>query len=86
MPIDQLRAKATQAFGQQAAERIVKMRQDDDAWHAKYADYAAQRTSIEAMSLLPGERDAQIAQLRRRVFRDPAQALRATSLDHAAGH
>jgi lipase chaperone LimK len=82
--IDQLRAKATQAFGPEAADRIVKMRQDDDAWHAKYAGYAAQRASIEAMGLSPEERDAQIAQLRRRVFTDPAQALRAASLDHGA--
>lgn len=86
MTIDQLRAKATQAFGPQAAERIVKMRQDDDAWHAKYADYAAQRARIEAMGLSAADRAAQIAQLRRSVFTDPAQALRAASLDRTAGH
>lgn len=79
--IDQLRAQATQQFGPQAAERIVEMRQANDAWHAKYADYAAQRASIEAMGLPPGERDAQIAQLRQRIFTDPAQVLRAASLD-----
>lgn len=84
--IDRLRAQATQAFGPQAAERIVKMRHDDDAWHAKYADYAAQRASIDAMGLSAADRDAQIAQLRRRVFADPAQALRAASLDRTAGH
>lgn len=84
--IDQLRAKATQAFGPQAADRIVKMRQDDDAWHAKYADYAAQRASIEAMGLSAADRDAQIAQLRQRSFADPAQALRAASLDRTSGH
>lgn len=86
MTIDQVRANAIQAFGPQAAERIVKMRQDDDAWHAKYADYAAQRASIEAMGLSREEFDAQIAQLRRRVFTDPAQALRAASLDRGAQH
>lgn len=82
MTIDQLRAKATQELGPQAAARIVKMRQDDDAWQAKYADYAAQRASIEAMGLSPSERDAQIGRLRQRIFTDPAQALRAASLDH----
>jgi len=85
MTLDQLRAKATQEFGAQAAERIVKMQQNDDAWHAKYADYSAKRDRIDAMGLSPTERDAQIAQLRQRTFTDPAQALRAASLDHGAG-
>lgn len=79
--IDALRAKATQALGPRAAERVVKMQQDDDAWRAKYADYAAQRARIDAMGLTSPERDAQVDQLRRRVFSNPAQALRAASLD-----
>lgn len=85
MTVDQLRAKATQALGPQAAERIVRMRRDDDAWRAKYADYAAQRAGIDAMGLMPADRDAQVEQLRRRIFANPAQALRAASLDHGAG-
>ncbi|WP_240324357.1 lipase secretion chaperone [Trinickia diaoshuihuensis] len=85
MTLDQLRAKATQEFGPQAAERIVKMQQNDEAWHAKYADYSAQRARIDAMGLSPTEREAQIEQLRQRVFTDPSQALRAASLDHGAG-
>lgn len=85
MTLDQLRAKATQEFGPQAAERIVKMQQSDDAWHAKYADYSAQRDRIDAMGLSPTEREAQVAQLRQRLFADPAQALRAAALDHGPG-
>lgn len=85
MTLDQLRAKATQEFGPQAAERIVKMQQSDDAWHAKYADYSAQRDRIDAMGLSPTEREAQVAQLRQRMFADPAQALRAAALDHGPG-
>nr|WP_206958414.1 lipase secretion chaperone [Trinickia acidisoli] len=81
MTIDELRAKATQALGPQAAERIVKMQQNDDAWHAKYADYAAQRARIDAMGLSPTERDVQIEQLRQHMFTNPAEALRAASLD-----
>ncbi|RDV01005.1 lipase chaperone [Trinickia dinghuensis] len=86
MTLDQLRAQATQKLGPQAAERIVKMQQDNDAWHAKYADYAAQRARIDAMGLSAADRDAQVAQLRQRVFTDPAQALRAAALDGGAGH
>ncbi len=84
MTLDQLRDKATQQFGPQAAERIVKMRQDDDAWRARYADYAAQRGRIDDMALSPAEREVQIAQLRQRVFKDPAQALRAAAFDRGA--
>ncbi|MGN6317061.1 lipase secretion chaperone [Trinickia sp.] len=79
--IDALRANATQALGPQAAERIVKMQQDDDAWRAKYADYAAQRARIDAMGLTSAERDARIDQLRRQAFSNPADAIRAASLD-----
>lgn len=85
MAVDQLRAKATQALGPQAAERIVRIQRDDDAWRAKYADYAAQRAGIDAMGLAPADRDAQVEQLRRRIFANPAQALRAASLDHGTG-
>ncbi len=79
--IEALRAQATQALGPQAAERIVKMQMDDDAWKTKYADYTAQRARIEAMGLSPAERDAQIDGLRKRVFANPSEALRAASLD-----
>lgn len=86
MTADELRAKATQALGAQAAERMVQMRRDDDAWRAQYADYAAQRASIEAMGLAPGERDAQLARLRERMFANSAQRLRAASLDRGDAH
>jgi lipase chaperone LimK len=81
MSIDQLRAKATQALGPQAAQRIVQMQQSDEAWRAKYADYASQRARIEAMGLPAPRRDAQVAQLRERAFADSAERLRAASLD-----
>lgn len=82
---DQLKAKATQELGPQAAERIVTMQRDDDAWRVKYADYAAQRARIDAMGLAPADRQAQVAQLRGRMFAKPGEALRAASLDRAAG-
>jgi lipase chaperone LimK len=81
MTLDQLRVKAAQEFGPQAAERIVKMQQDDEAWRAKYADYAAQRARIDAMALSDADHDARIAQLRQQYFPDPSQALRAAALD-----
>lgn len=82
--IEALRAQATQALGPQAAERIVKMRRENDAWRTKYAGYAAQRARIEAMALSPAERDAQIEGLRKRAFSNPAEALRAASLDRTS--
>jgi lipase chaperone LimK len=85
MTLDRLRAEATQELGPQAAERIVKMQQDNEAWHTKYADYAAQRGRIDAMGLSTADRHAQIAQLRQRIFTDPAQALRAAALDQGQG-
>jgi lipase chaperone LimK len=85
LPIDQLRAQATQALGPQAAERIVQMQQSDVAWRAKYADYASQRARIDAMGLPATERDAQLAQLRERTFANSADRLRAASLDRGAG-
>lgn len=86
MSTDQLRAKATQEWGPQAAERIVKMQQDEDAWRAKYADYASQRARIEAMGLTAAERDAQIAQLREHAFANVGERLRAASLDLGSAH
>ena len=71
---------------QQAAERIVKMQQDEDAWRAKYADYASQRARIEAMGLTAAERDAQIAQLREHAFANVGERLRAASLDLGSAH
>lgn len=78
---DELRARVTQTLGPQAAERVVQMQKGEDAWHAKYADYAQQRARIEAMGLSAADRDAQIAQLRQHVFTNSSEALRAASLD-----
>lgn len=85
LSIDQLRAQATQTLGPQAAQRIVQLRQSDDAWRAKYEDYASQRARIDAMGLPLTERDAQLAQLRERTFANAADRLRAASLDRGAG-
>ena len=85
MSTEQLRAKATQTLGPQAAERIVKLQQDEDAWRAKYADYAAQRARIDAMGLASADRQAQVEQLHRHVFTNSGEALRAASLDRTAG-
>jgi lipase chaperone LimK len=79
------RGAVTQALGPEAAQRVMQMQKDDDAWRAKYADYAAQRTRIEAMALAPPDRDAQVMQLRERMFTNAAERLRAASLDGAAG-
>jgi lipase chaperone LimK len=84
MTLDRLRAKATLEFGPQAAERIVDIQQDDDAWRAKYADYSAQRARIDETAPSPAEREAQVALLRQRMFKDPAQALRAAALDQGS--
>lgn len=86
MSTDQLRAKATQELGPQAAERVVKMQRDEDVWRAKYADYAVQRTRIEAMGLALADRDARIAQLREQAFANAGERLRAASLDRAPIH
>lgn len=86
MTTDELRAKATQTLGVQAAERVVQLRRDEDAWRAQYADYAAQRASIDAMNLAPGEREAQLARLRERMFANSAQRLRAALLDRGDAH
>lgn len=85
LPIDQLRAQATQTLGPQAAERIVQMQQSDVAWRAKYADYASQRARIDAIGLPATARAEQLAQLRERTFVKSADRLRAASLDRGAG-
>ena len=78
---DQLRSQLTQSLGPDAAARVAQMQSDEEAWRAKYADYAAQRAQIEAMGLPAQARDAQIAQLRQRLFTKPGEAMRAASLD-----
>ncbi|WP_446904561.1 lipase secretion chaperone [Burkholderia sp. YIM B11467] len=74
---DALRAQ----LGADVTARVVRMQQDDDAWLARYRDYAAERERLDAQQLAPDARDAQIARLRQRDFPDPADALRAASLD-----
>ncbi|CAB3771884.1 lipase chaperone [Burkholderia puraquae] len=81
---DETRAQLAQTLGPEAAERVVKMQQADNAWHAKYNEYAAQRAQIDAQNLPTRDRDAQIAQLRQRYFTEPGEARRAASLDHGS--
>jgi lipase chaperone LimK len=83
--LDTMRAQITQTLGPEAAQRVVQMRQADDAWQARYADYASQRTQIEQQDLPPQQRDAQIAQLRQQFFTNPSDAMRAASLDRGSG-
>lgn len=59
---DEMRAQLAQTLGPEAAERVVKMQQADNAWHAKYDEYAAQRARIDAQNLSTQDRDAQVAQ------------------------
>ncbi|WP_371141175.1 lipase secretion chaperone [Burkholderia cepacia] len=73
---DALRAQ----LGTDVAARVVRQRQDDDAWQARYRDYEAERERLVAQQLAPDARDAQLAQLLQRDFPDPADALRAASL------
>ncbi|WP_321858218.1 lipase secretion chaperone [Burkholderia cenocepacia] len=68
-------------LGADVAERVAQMQQRDDAWQARYRDYSAERKRLDAQQLPPDARDAQVAQLRQRNFPDPADALRAASLD-----
>ncbi|CAB3756344.1 hypothetical protein B7G54_15975 [Burkholderia puraquae] len=68
-------------LGADIAARVVRLRQDDDTWQARYRDHAAERDRLAAQQLAPDARDAQLAQLLRRDFPDPADALRAASLD-----
>ncbi|MFX1802967.1 lipase secretion chaperone [Paraburkholderia sp. A1RO-5] len=82
---DQMRSELTSVLGAQAAGRVARMQQDDDAWRAKYAEYASQRMPIEAAQAAGAARDASIAQLRERIFTEPGEALRAASLDRQPG-
>jgi lipase chaperone LimK len=83
--LDTMRAQITQTLGPEAAQRVVQMQQADDAWQARYADYASQRTQIEQQDLPPQQRDAQIAQLRQQFFTNPSDVMRAASLDRGSG-
>lgn len=78
---DALRDQASQLLGPEAANRVVQMRSDEEAWQAKYNDYAAERAQISGQGLAQEDRDAQIAQLRQRYFTNPGDAIRAASLD-----
>lgn len=82
---EETRAQLTQTLGPEAAQRVVQMEQEETDWRDRYASYAAQRAQIEAQGLTPQVRDAQIAQLRQRVFTRPGEALRAASLDGGGG-
>jgi lipase chaperone LimK len=84
--LDAMRAQIAQTLGPEAAERVVQMQKSDDAWQAKYADYASQRAQIDKLGLSPQEHDAQVAQLRRQFFSNPSDAMRAASLDQGAGN
>ncbi|HEF5871071.1 TPA: lipase chaperone [Burkholderia cenocepacia] len=68
-------------LGADVAERVVQMQQRDDAWQARYRDYTAERERLDTQLLAPDAHDAQLAQLRQRIFPDRADALRAASLD-----
>ncbi|WP_175822708.1 lipase secretion chaperone [Burkholderia sp. BCC0419] len=81
---DEMRAQLVQTLGPEAAERVVKMQQADNAWHAKYNEYAVQRAQIDAQNVSTQDRDAQVAQLRQRYFTEPGEALRAASLDRGS--
>ncbi|MFM0731963.1 lipase secretion chaperone [Paraburkholderia sediminicola] len=83
--LDTMRAQITQTLGPEAAQRVVQMQQADDAWQARYADYASQRAQIDKQDLPPQQRDAQIAQLRQQFFTNPSDAMRAASLDRGSG-
>jgi lipase chaperone LimK len=83
---DAIRAQVTQTLGPEAAQRVVQMEQTEQSWQSRYADYAAQRAQIDKMGLAPQDRDAQVAQLRQRFFTNPADALRAQSLDRGAAN
>ncbi|MGS0893192.1 lipase secretion chaperone [Burkholderia stagnalis] len=79
-----LQAQAAAALGPDVAARVARMRQDDDAWQARYRDYAAERGRIDAQGLAPDAHAAQVAQLRQQYFADPADAARAAGLDMGA--
>ncbi len=79
--LDEMRAKVAQTVGPEAAERVVQLQRDNNAWRDKYADYAADRIRIDRANLPALQHDAQIAQLRQRYFMRTADALRAAALD-----
>jgi lipase chaperone LimK len=81
MPLDELRATATQALGPEVAQRAVQMQSLDNAWRARYERYAAQRAQIDAMGLAPTERADRVAQLRERAFATVEERQRAASWD-----
>jgi len=83
---DAVRAQVTQTLGPEAAERVVQMEQDEQSWQGKYADYAAQRAQIDKLNVSQQERTAQIARLRQQFFANPADAMRAASLDQGSGN
>ncbi|PQV48135.1 lipase secretion chaperone [Paraburkholderia sp. BL21I4N1] len=83
--LDAMRAQITQTLGPEAAERAVKMQQADNAWQARYADYANQRAQIDKQNLPAQQRDAQVTQLRQQFFTNPGEAMRAASLDRGSG-
>ncbi|WP_176060762.1 lipase secretion chaperone [Paraburkholderia sp. BCC1876] len=83
--LDAMRAQITQTLGPEAAERAVKMQQADNAWQARYADYANQRAQIDKQNLPAQQRDAQVTQLRQQFFTNPSDAMRAASLDRGSG-
>lgn len=84
LSLEELHARATQALGAEMAQRVADMRRDDDAWLARYAAYAEERTRINAVRLPPDEREVKLAQLRERMFADPGERIRAASLDIGA--
>jgi lipase chaperone LimK len=75
-----MRAQLTQTQGSEAAARVMQMQEAEQAWQARYADYLAQRAQIERLGLAPEGLDAQLRQLRQRLFPDPGEALRAEAL------
>lgn len=83
--LDAMRAQITQTLGPEAADRAVKMQQADNAWQARYADYANQRAQIDNQNLPAQQRDAQVTQLRQQFFTNPSDAMRAASLDRGSG-
>ncbi|MEX3958279.1 lipase secretion chaperone [Trinickia sp. EG282A] len=84
LPPDQLRAAATEALGAEAAQRVLQMQTDEDAWITRYSQYAVERAHIDAMRLAPADRDAQLGRLRDRSFATRGERLRAALLDRGS--
>ncbi|HHW4684577.1 MAG TPA: lipase secretion chaperone [Xylella sp.] len=76
-----IRSEIGDLLGPDVANRVVQMRREDEMWDEKYKHYAVQRVRIEGQQLEPQEREAQIENLRRRIFTKPSEALRAASFD-----